>query len=926
MKKFWQNNKQLLSEIGIFSLLLLVLWIAMRYKGFTLGHNVGDFLDQHFRFVDYLRNSFWATGDLFPQVTFNFGGTSSAASLFYHGQYNPLIMLSYLFKSISTLTWLQIMYFIIVVSTFSSMNILLRRFEIRRDINLVVSVLAAFSPVLFHHFSLHIMFTYYYPLIILSFIALDILLKDNKKWLFIICIGLIFYTNFFFALVIGFTQVLFFGSSLFYRYTLTNKEKIKKIRDLIFSYLIGILLGMMVFLPQALQTIGGERSNNGNPELSLFSFDQINYLTSDPYGIGFGIIIILTLLIGLFNLKNKFTRYIILALALVVVCDYANYLLNIFQYVHPKAYVYLAPLFLLLFALFLNDEQIKYKKPLTIISLGIAGYLYYTNYMSSIKIDTYLLTIIFQTIIVLLIIFKDFKFKKLLLSISVSLCVLTSIAYATVFTNVKDFKNDIMIAKQIKPNFVNEEQFGFYRINNKLNFVGAINEFSPFFYASIMNDDYINFYNEFLKIEKNKYNRDMQNLALDNLLFANILGINETRLSKDSRDITMIRPFIYGVEDKNIYSLSSLEKQDYYERLIALNKGFFTNDGLNEYSNTTNYKTTFYEGKDNIKSKEAIKFTIDVPKQFQRKGIIMVEGEAINDKLKNARVSVNKNSTIIRPVNRYLEAENRSVIIYLNSSEKLKELNIRIAKSANEYTPLKISFIDYEKLAQDSLQYVNPDNIDIQYNKSYNFSLNMEQSGYLGTSIFYDEGFIIKVDGKVVPNEKVNHNFLGAKLEKGSHDISIEYQIKGFKEGIILTVIGCFALGLIMVNEIKWLNRPFFRFVIVGAFNTVNYFIAYTLLLLIAPYLVSHVLGFIYSAFVSYFLTAYYTFNTKPSMKTFVAFPLTFLPNLVMSSAGTAFIVELGLLDKSIASLVVMIMIIPVTFIINKLIFKKKEE
>lgn len=57
--------------------------------------------------------------------------------------------------------------------------------------------------------------------------------------------------------------------------------------------------------------------------------------------------------------------------------------------------------------------------------------------------------------------------------------------------------------------------------------------------------------------------------------------------------------------------------------------------------------------------------------------------------------------------------------------------------------------------------------------------VNVKESGYLVSSIPFDENFTIYLDGKEIPLLKVNTAFLGAKVEKGEHVIEISYQAPG---------------------------------------------------------------------------------------------------------------------------------------------------
>lgn len=74
--------------------------------------------------------------------------------------------------------------------------------------------------------------------------------------------------------------------------------------------------------------------------------------------------------------------------------------------------------------------------------------------------------------------------------------------------------------------------------------------------------------------------------------------------------------------------------------------------------------------------------------------------------------------------------------------------------------------------------------------------VNAKESGYLISSIPYDENFTICLDGKEIPLLKVNTAFLGAKVEKGEHVIEISYQAPGKFAGLLCSIWGIFLLLL----------------------------------------------------------------------------------------------------------------------------------
>ena len=75
--------------------------------------------------------------------------------------------------------------------------------------------------------------------------------------------------------------------------------------------------------------------------------------------------------------------------------------------------------------------------------------------------------------------------------------------------------------------------------------------------------------------------------------------------------------------------------------------------------------------------------------------------------------------------------------------------------------------------------------------------------GYLVTSIPYDSGFSVYIDGKKVRNQKVNQAFLGAKLSRGEHRVRIVYRAPGKKAGIILSGIGIWMFAFCLRTKKK---------------------------------------------------------------------------------------------------------------------------
>ena len=76
-------------------------------------------------------------------------------------------------------------------------------------------------------------------------------------------------------------------------------------------------------------------------------------------------------------------------------------------------------------------------------------------------------------------------------------------------------------------------------------------------------------------------------------------------------------------------------------------------------------------------------------------------------------------------------------------------------------------------------------------------SLSVQQDGVFMTSIPYDEGWDLYVDGKKADTCMLLEGFLGAKLDKGDYKIKLVYHCPGLSKGLITTIFGIIVFYLI---------------------------------------------------------------------------------------------------------------------------------
>lgn len=124
--------------------------------------------------------------------------------------------------------------------------------------------------------------------------------------------------------------------------------------------------------------------------------------------------------------------------------------------------------------------------------------------------------------------------------------------------------------------------------------------------------------------------------------------------------------------------------------------------------------------------------------------------------------------------------------------------------------------------------------------------------------------------------------------------------------------------------SLKALNTEFTRFVFVGVINTLSYYSIYLVLhnVFSLPYLLAHIVGFLISLNISFFLNCYVTYRIKPTVKKYLYFPLTQVVNMSVSTALIFIFVEFLQFNSNIAPFAAVLFTIPITFVVSGKILK----
>ncbi len=129
---------------------------------------------------------------------------------------------------------------------------------------------------------------------------------------------------------------------------------------------------------------------------------------------------------------------------------------------------------------------------------------------------------------------------------------------------------------------------------------------------------------------------------------------------------------------------------------------------------------------------------------------------------------------------------------------------------------------------------------------------------------------------------------------------------------------------MIKLIKDKFLNKRFLSFGFIGLFNTALSLLFYNLFIILnVSVALSSLLGDGGSMIFSYFLNMKFTYNQKPTLKTFISFPLSYIPGIIVNMIITVLFVDVFGSPEEYAKLFSIPITVPLNFLVMSLIVKK---
>ncbi len=569
--------------------------------------------------------------------------------------------------------------------------------------------------------------------------------------------------------------------------------------------------------------------------------------------------IITLILVPLFMFSKRFSVKEKIATAAVTAFFFLSFNINFLNYIWhgfhfpndlPYRFSFAYSFFLLFiaFKVFTQLDKISSRDILSSAAL-VAGFAVIVEKVESANVD---LTVVWTSIIfaviyaVVLIFMKTPKYIKSSISILLLTCICAEILIADTpnykVTQTKDAYtnsyNDTQAAIDIIKS--NEDENSFYRMelaslltrmDNSWFYYNGVSTFTSMAYEDVAHlQDYLGLYGN--KI--NSYTYNCQTPLYNSMMSVKYLVDNSTYVPTDNykppladdyaytkidkhNDMVVYKnnywlPLAFGVDagTENSWNYDDdnpfeVQNNFYYcasgvdDILVPINGSLVSSSNIDpiEQSSIDNgsfsaYKTNTSEAKSEAEFSYEIDKTQNVYLYFECldvESILVTAGDFVY----NQSIS------------------NKPYVLNLGSVEAGETVTINFSLKDNSISgsvKQRLVALDKDKLDDAYKKILSNGTLDVTVNKeSYiKGTVNLAKGKMLYTSIPYDEGWSVFVDGEKLDDEnivKIGNALIGIKLDSGEHTVEFKYMPTGLILGLLLTLLGIIILILLIISKKK---------------------------------------------------------------------------------------------------------------------------
>ena len=830
MKK---NLKKYLPEILTFIVPILIMLIScIVNKTYPFGKEILPKYDGYYQysgFTSYYKNVLLGNESLFYSFKGLLGYNFYATSIYY--MFNPTNLLCIFSTSENILEYYTFIILLrIGLSGFTMCKYLKYKFKNQSNLRYIIFsisyALMAYNVCYFFNY-MYFDTVVLFPIVVLG---LDKLIYERKNRLYIISLTLSIISNFY----IGYMVCIF--SLLYFIYNIVIYKLDKNIiKDFIISSLLSGFMCMIIIIPEASELLKGKALLYTSNKTEYFKFNM-NFLnifykflpgSTSNYDLKYGMVnIYVSLFVIILVIKYFFNKKIskkerittlifILFFLFSISFNLLDFAWQLFQRPiwYPNRYIFTFSFFLITIAM-KEITNITYKTNIKENLIIIISFILLTLYsIISLKIHNDNLKIISYILGIILILqytfFLNNKNAKYLLVMLFFIEVTTNAIFTLKImgktTTMTQYKTNEEInekaVKHIKE--IENKDNNFYRMElststvhnspSLLNYNG-INHFN-----SVKNAKTLNFLNKFnyqvtddTSVEFNNYNPYLTSL----------LGIKYINGSKDEmyyENVYNENPYMYLNKDA-----LSLGYMIYNKEFKESNSSYQNTENLINSMLNTDIKR--YKVFDNFNGEDTEIKEIDNKKYVISKTSIKIEME---DKASNSMFLIpSRNISFVASYSIFINDEEikdaviKQSPIFINKGDTYKII-IKSNLSKTELNSLKWYQIDYDKYIE-AINELKKNEFNItKYNKDNHIEGNIDvnnDKNVLLLTIPYDKGWNIYVDDNKVNYDICFDSFICLDLDKGKHNIKMNYVPSGFIVGLIISSLA-FIVTIIYIRK-----------------------------------------------------------------------------------------------------------------------------
>lgn len=801
----------------LFGMCLAVCWIFVLQYG-ILGSDL-DWVNQHSVLPDYFRQQFYDTGQLFPDIAWNLGAGQNIYNFSYYGLFNPIIWISYLLPFVPMSLYIQITS---ILSYGASVVIFYCWLKKKCDDRITLACTFLFllaAPLVYHSYN-QLMFVNYMPFLCTAFLGVDKYVEEKKKALLLCSVCGMILTSFFFSIG-GLLALGIYGASKFTEKGI--KEFLKNSVSLAGVLLHSVLLCGILLIPTAFVLFGrGGSGSHAEMAVSLFTVQPMRFLYT-PHGVGMSALALIALFDDMICRRKWQEKFLSVSLFLIFAIPLVGYVLNGGLYDKGKVFIPFLPLMCMEVAKYI--DRIK-KRESTF--RDILPYLITAIFLIAGK--TFWALLDCGVMLVCFLIRK--RFSEFPLAVWVS-CVILFCSGWTInkgsdhIIPKEDYEKILDRDTKAEVEEILEKDTGWYRMEEQqggkkelqdINRIEDSRQWITSMYSSAYNEEYYKFRRETYDINEHFRNNMMQAVS-DNPLFLQLMGVKYVigkhplagyELLEEGKNGNLyvnshVAPIGYVtnevVAEKNYQTLDFPANQTAFlwkavaesaqseEDFPTMNTYPLEIPEINEGENQI--KRTSFGWSFSLSTEKKVSIPIkDIP---MTEDLLSVKFQVKNKKDKDMYIRLCGQTNRLTAKSHEYANHNESFAYTVTLNQENQTADFIFGPGEYEISNLEAFTGNLSELSNEKL-YETPLKLEKTEGDTLICSVNNKEAGYLITSIPYDEGFEIHINGEKTSVEKVNTAFVGAKVPKGKCTIEISYKAEGKTLGFLCTGAGILLL------------------------------------------------------------------------------------------------------------------------------------